>query len=58
MLVEVEVYSIEDLDQGIVKKGSYIEYKDEIYKFDGFDYGTYPIATNIKTEEQIELPYY
>jgi len=58
MLVEIEVYSVEDLSEGAVNKGSYIEYKDEIYKFDGYDFGTYPMATNIKTKEQIQLPHY
>jgi hypothetical protein len=41
-----------------LKVGEYFVYKGEVYKFDGYDYGTYPMATNLETDEQIQLPHY
>jgi len=41
-----------------IKVGDYIEYNDKVYKFEGYDYGTYPIARDIETNEQIQLPHY
>lgn len=52
--IEVELKSF-DYD---LRPGDYFRYKDEIYRFDFWDYGTYPFATNIKTNEQIQLPHY
>lgn len=39
-----------------VEVGDYIEYKEQIYKFEGYEYGLHPIAKNVVTGEQIELP--
>ena len=56
--IEKEFFTLQDLFDGKVKRGDYLIYKDELYRFDGYEYGTYPIATNVETDEQIELPYY
>jgi len=56
--VEKDLYTLQDVFDGKVSKGDYIEYKGEIYTFDGYDFGTYPCATNIETDEQIQLPHY
>jgi hypothetical protein len=58
IIVEQNLYSLQDMFDGKVSKGDYIEYKGEIYTFDGYDFGTYPMATNVETEEQIQLPHY
>jgi hypothetical protein len=52
-LIEVEVKC---WDNPNLKVGDYLEYEGEIYKFDGYECGTYPFATHIDTGEQIELP--
>lgn len=41
-----------------IKIGDYIEWRGTVYQFNGWDFGTYQITTNIETNEQIELPYY
>jgi|TARA_B110000483_G_C17747792_1_gene371107 hypothetical protein len=41
-----------------LKVGEYFVYKGEVYKFDGYEYGTYPIATNLETGKQIEPSHY
>ena len=41
-----------------LKVGEYFTYKGSVYKFDGYEYGTYPYATNLETDEQIQLPHY
>jgi len=41
-----------------IKEGDYIEYDDIVYKFLGYEWGTYPLAENIETGEQVNLPYY
>lgn len=46
---------VKDLYDENLKPNDLIEYKNEIYRFDGWEYGTYPYATNIKTGEQIWL---
>lgn len=53
--LEVELKTLDDKD---LKKGDYIKFEGEIYRFDGYEWGTYPIATNVKTGEQRELPHY
>lgn len=45
------------IDSGI-KEGDYIEYDDIVYKFLGYEWGTYPLAENIETGEQVTLPHY
>lgn len=40
-----------------LKPGDYFKYENIIYKFDGWDYGAHPIATNVQTNEQVQLPY-
>ena len=54
VIIEHEVKSLWDED---LKEGDYIDYDGVIYRFDGYEYGTYPIATNIKTGEQEQLPH-
>lgn len=58
VLIEQKLYSLQDLFDNKVSKGEYIEYENEVYIFDGYDFGTYPMATNIETNEQIQLPHY
>lgn len=53
--IEVE---IKDWDNPDLKVGDFLEYKGEVYKFDGYEWGTYSIATHIETGKQIELPSY
>lgn len=55
VLIQVDVKKWDDSD---LEVGDYIEYKGEVYKFDGYEFGTYPIATDIETGKQIELPSY
>lgn len=40
-----------------LKKGDVFKYNGRIYSFDGWDYGTYPIATDYLTGEQKQLPH-
>ena len=49
-------FGIDNIDQ--IEIGDYIEYKDVIYKFLGYEYGTYPVGENIKTGETVTLPHY
>ena len=58
VIIEQDVFELQDLFDGKLSKGDYLEYKGQLYKFDGYDYGTYPMATNVKTGEQIQLPHY
>ena len=58
VIIEQDVFELQDLFDGKVSKGDYLEYKGKLYKFDGYDYGTYPMATNVETGEQIQLPHY
>lgn len=51
--VEVKEFGCDELSEG-----DYVEYNDVIYKFLGYEYGTYPIAENIETGETVTLPYY
>lgn len=55
ILIEVEV---KDFGYEDVEVGDFIEYDDEVYIFEGYEYGTYPIARNLKTNEQVTLPHY
>lgn len=41
-----------------IKVGDYIEWEDIVYKFLGYEWGTYPLAENIETGEQVTLPHY
>jgi hypothetical protein len=58
IIIEQNLYTLQDVFDGKVSEGDYIEYKGEIYTFDGYDFGTSPMATNVETEEQIQLPHY
>jgi hypothetical protein len=40
------------------KKGDYVEYKGQIYKFIGWDYGTYPVLEDEEGEQLTIYPYY
>jgi hypothetical protein len=53
--IEVEVKDWQDSD---IKVGDYLEYKGEVYVFEGYEHGNYPIARNVQTGEQIQLPHY
>lgn len=53
LTIEVEV---KDWENDNVETGDYIEYKDKVYQFQGFEYGLHPIAKHVVTGEQIELP--
>jgi hypothetical protein len=54
---EVEIKEFPE-DEHKIKEGDLILYKDIVYRFDGYEYGTYVIATNLSTEEQVYLPHY
>lgn len=41
-----------------IQVGDYVEWEDVVYKFLGYEYGTYPIAENIETGETVTLPHY
>jgi hypothetical protein len=41
-----------------LKVGDFFEYNEVIYKFLGYEYGTYPIGENIETGETVTLPHY
>jgi len=41
-----------------LKVGEYFVYEGEVYQFDGYDYGAYPIATNLETGKQKQFPHY
>lgn len=51
--VKVKRFGFEDFEIN-----DYIEYDNTIYKFIGYEYGTYPIAENIETGEIVTLPHY
>ena len=55
--VKIEIEVKEGFSNDL-KVGEYFVYKDSVYKFDGYEYGTYPYATNLETNKQIQLPYY
>ena len=50
--IEVKEFGSEE-----VCVGDYIEWKDELYIFEGYDFGTYPIAKRLSDGEQVQLPY-
>lgn len=41
-----------------LKVGDFFEYNEIIYKFLGYEYGTYPIGENVETGETVTLPHY
>lgn len=51
--VQVKKFGFEE-----ISVGDYIEYEDVVYKFLGYEYGTYSIAENVETGETVTLPYY
>jgi len=53
-IVTIQV-EVKDWEKDDVEIGDYIEYKDEVYEFEGYEYGLHPIAKHIITGEQIEL---
>jgi hypothetical protein len=53
--LKIKVKNLSDND---LKVGDYFEYNDIIYKFLGYEYGTYPVGENVKTGETITLPHY
>lgn len=53
--VKIKVKNLSDND---LKVGDFIEYNEVIYKFLGYEYGTYPIGENLETGETVTLPHY
>jgi hypothetical protein len=51
--VEAKEWGVDD-----IKKGDYFTYKGKVYVFEGYEYGTYPFARDVETDEQIQLPHY
>lgn len=41
-----------------LKVGDFFEYNEIVYKFLGYEYGTYPIGENVETGETVTLPHY
>lgn len=50
--IKVKKWGVDD-----VKVGDYVEYKSQVVKFLGYDYGTYPFGEDVESKEIIELPY-
>ena len=40
------------------KKGDFVSWEGTVYKFLGWDYGTYPIVEDLETGETKNLPHY
>lgn len=57
-VIAVPTYSLQDMFDGKVPIGAYIEYENRLVKFKGWDFGTYPIATDAENGEQVKLPSY
>lgn len=55
MKIEIEV---KDFINDTFNVGDYVQYKGVVYKFLGYEYGTYPIGENIETGETVTLPHY
>jgi hypothetical protein len=53
--LKIKVKNLSDND---LKVGDYFEYNDVIYKFLGYEYGTYPVGENVETGETVTLPHY
>lgn len=53
--VKIKVKNLSDND---LKVGDFIEYNEVVYKFLGYEYGTYPIGENVETGETVTLPHY
>jgi hypothetical protein len=49
---------VKKLSDKTLKKGDYVEFENKTYKFDGWDFGTYPMVIDLETNEQIQLPHY
>ena len=49
---------IKKLSDKSLKEGDYVEFDNKTYKFEGWDYGTYPIVRDLETNEQKQLPHY
>ena len=46
---------VKDLSDDDLKKGDYVDYRGDVYKFLGYEYGTYTILENIFTGDIKEL---
>lgn len=55
--VKIEV-DVKEFGVDEVSVGDYFEYKGEVYLFEGYEYGTYPIAKRLSDGEQVQLPHY
>lgn len=53
--IEVEV---KDWEDKTLEPNDFVEYEDRIYRFKGYEYGTYPICEDLLTGEIITLPHY
>ena len=51
--VKVKQFGFEEIEIG-----DYVEYNNKVYKFIGYEWGTYPIAEDIETGETVTLPHY
>ena len=47
---------VKQFDLNKLKTGDFFEYEEVVYKFLGYEYGTYPIGENVETGETINLP--
>jgi len=53
IVVKFEIKNIND-----AKTGEYVEYNDKVYKFLGWEYGTYPILEDVETGDETQIyPY-
>jgi hypothetical protein len=52
VIIKKKVVSIDD-----AKEGDYVEYNGEIYKFLGWDYGSYPVLEDEEGEVKTIYPY-
>lgn len=46
---------VKDLGDEDLKKGDFVEYRKNVYKFLGYEYGTYTILEDVFTGETISL---
>lgn len=51
--VKVKQFGFEEIEVG-----DYVEYNNKVYKFIGYEWGTYPIGEDVETGETVTLPHY
>jgi hypothetical protein len=57
VVIEVEVKDFCS-EMESIQVDDYIKYNGDVYQFIGYEWGTYPIARNVLTNETVTLPHY